>query len=177
MSDHTWGVPDEDDSPSDLDALSFGHHPRSEADDDRSGLDAFTVDESPSAATTDEAPPEGAESSGPLTFGVTNAAGTITAQATISGAIRQIELAPSMGSMTESDLARDIMATAHLANLQGRVIQRGLVQSLLMQQGFEADVAEQFIDNMVDLPTPAQFEAAESAATAEYLRHANTDRW
>jgi len=151
MSDHTWGDADDDDRPSDLDALSFGYHQHDAADDD--------------------------DSPGPLVFGVTNPAGTITAQATISGAIRQIELSPSASSMTESDLARDIMTTANLANLQGRVIQRGLIQGLLMNQGVEADAAEQYIDNIADLPTPARFETAQAEAAAAYLRNAHTDRW
>lgn len=183
MPDHTWDDdgPDDEQFPSDLDALDFDDDLRSHDDrDDWSGLDTFTVDETPSDPTADAPAPtmpdhEDAEgmSSGPVTFGMTNPAGTITAQATISGAINRIELSPSTTSMTESDLARDIMATAKLANLQGRAIQRAMVQSLLMYQGMDQDVAAQFIDDMIDLPTPAQAEAAQAEAMAAYVRGEN----
>jgi hypothetical protein len=155
MTDHTWDDPDDGQPPSDLDALGFGDARHSHEDHDDSGD----------------------MSSGPVTFGVTNPAGTITAQATISGALHLIELSPSITSTTESDLARDIMATAKLANMQGRAIQRAMIQSLLMYQGMDQKVAEQFIDDIIDLPTPAQSEAAQAEAKAAYLREANTDRW
>ena len=180
MTDHTWDDDDPEDEqfPSDLDALCFDDDGHSHDDhDDWSGLDALTVDEPASGATTDASAPampdhddSDDESSRPVTFGVTNPAGTITAQATISGAINRIELTSATASMTESDLARNIMATAKLANLQGRAIQRAMVQGLLMYQGMDQHVAEQFIDDISDLPTPAQSEAAQAEAMAAYLR-------
>ncbi|MBP2451324.1 hypothetical protein [Mycolicibacterium lutetiense] len=178
MTDHTWDDDDPDDEqfPSDLDALGFDDDGQShENHDDWSGLDALAVDETPSGPTADALAPmpdhdDSDDTSGPVTFGVTNPAGTITAQATISGAINRVELSSSITSMTESGLARDIMATAKLANIQGRAIQRAMVQSLLMYQGMDQDVAAQFIDNMIDLPTPAQAEAAQAEAMAAYLR-------
>ncbi|CQD21724.1 MULTISPECIES: hypothetical protein [Mycolicibacterium] len=187
MTDHTWDDDDPDDGqfPSGLDALDFGGDDgyRREEHDDFAGLDVFTADEIPggSAVYFDEPAvpghpvvPEHEDSdnmsSGPVTFGVTNPAGTITAQATISGAINRVELSPSITSMTESDLARDIVATARLADLQGRAIQRAMIQSLLMQQGLDQDVASRLIDDIVDLPTPAQAEAAQAEAVAEYMR-------
>lgn len=172
MNDHTWDGPDDEQHGSDLDALTFGDHHHCDDHDDWSGLDPFTVDETPSSPTIDDDAP-----SGPLTFGVTNPAGTITAHATISGAIVLLELSPTITSVAESDLAREILATSKLANLQGRAIQRAMVQSLLMQQGMAPEVAEQYIDDLIDLPTPAQAEAAQAEAQAEYLRNANTDRW
>ncbi|MGW4100188.1 hypothetical protein [Mycobacterium sp. NPDC004974] len=178
-----WSGPDAfttaEQRPSGLDALDFGdnRHLHQEHGDVWSGPDAFPGDETLSAPTADGSAPtltdyddSDDESSGPVTFGVTNPAGTITAQATISGAINRIELSPSITSMTESDLAHDIMATARLANLQGRAIQRAMVQSLLMHQGIDQDVAAQYIDDISDLPTPAQAEAAQVEAMAEYLR-------
>ncbi|WP_166905361.1 hypothetical protein [Mycobacterium sp. DL440] len=176
MSDHTWDDDDPEDEQfaSDLDALGFDDTQHSDDDHDGwSGLDAFTVDETHSGPTPDAPEPTTPghdDQEGPVTFGVTNPAGTITAQATISGAINRIELSSVTTSMTESDLARDIMATAKLANLQARAIQRAMVQSLLMNQGMDQDVAAQFIDDIADLPTPAQSEAAQAEATAEYLR-------
>lgn len=169
MNDHPCDDPDDDQHNSDLDALTFGDH---HDDDDRSGLDTFGSDETPSRPKIDDDAP-----SGPVTFGVTNPAGTITAHATISGAIVLLELSPTITSAAESDLARDILATSKLANLQSRAIQRAMIQSLLMQQGMDAHVAEQYIDELIDLPTPAQAEAAQAEAQAEYLRTANTDQW
>lgn len=181
MTDHTWDDdddPDDEQFPNDLDALGFyddGHN--RDDHDDWSGLEVFSVDETSGDTTFDASEPtlpnhdeSDDMSSGPVTFGVTNPAGTITAQATISGAINRIELSPSIASMTESDLARDIMSTARLANLQGRAIQRAMVQSLLMYQGMDQDDAAQFIDDIIDLPTPAQAEEAQAEAMAAYLR-------
>lgn len=197
MTDHTWDDddPEDDQFTSDFGALDFGddRHGHDDHEVDWSGPDNFAATEQPSSDldaldfgddwsvpgvftsdTTTPAMPDhddpDDESPGPVTFGVTNPAGTITAEATISGAINRIELSPSITSMTESDLARDIMATAELANLQGRAIQRAVVQSLLMHQGMDPQAAAQFIDDMIDLPTPAQFEAAQAEATAAYLR-------
>jgi len=185
MTDHTWDDdgPEDEQFPSDLDALGFDDHQHGHDDheDDWSGLDGFTADEAPSESFSDptgDAPAptmpgdddSDDESSGPVTFGITNPAGTITAQATISGAINRIELSSATTSMTESDLARHIMSTAKLANIQARAIQRAMVQSLLMHQGMDQDVAAQFIDDISDLPTPAQSEAAQAEAMAEYLR-------
>ncbi|OCB53910.1 hypothetical protein A5722_23150 [Mycobacterium vulneris] len=179
MTDHTWDDddPEDEQSPSDLDALGFDDDRHSHDDhDDSSGLDALSVDETLSDTTADAPAPtmpgddNSDEPPGPVIFGVTNPAGTITAQATISGAINRIELSTATSSMTESDLARDIMATAKLANIQARAIQRAMVQSLLMYQGMDQDVAAQYIDDITDLPTPAQSEAAQAEAMAQYLR-------
>ncbi|CDP89112.1 MULTISPECIES: hypothetical protein [Mycolicibacterium] len=194
MTDHTWDDddPEADQFTSDFDALDFGddRHSQDDHEVDWSEPDGFAAAQQPASdldaldfgddwsVTSAPAKPDhddsddgsDDESSGPVTFGVTNPAGTITAQATISGAINRIELSPSITSMTESDLARDIMATATLANLQGRAIQRAMVQSLLMHQGMDPQTAAQFIDEMIDLPTPAQAEAAQTEATAAYLR-------
>ncbi|OMC39918.1 hypothetical protein A5740_26240 [Mycobacterium sp. GA-1841] len=179
MTDHSW----DDDDPEDerfageLDALGFDDvQHRNDDHDDWSGLDAFTVDETAAGPTADQLGPttpgpdaaNGPE--GPVTFGATNPAGTITAQATISGAINRIELSSTTATMTESDLARDIMATAQLANIQARAIQRAMVQSLLMNQGMDPDLAAQFIDDISDLPTPAQSEAAQAEVSVAYLR-------
>lgn len=177
MTDHTWDDDDPDDgeAPSDLGALDFADDGHSyDNRDDWSGLDALTDDtlgETLSVATPD-APDhhDSNDASGPVTFGVTNPAGTITAQATISGAINRFELSSATTLMTESDLARDILTTARLANLQGRAIQRAIVQSLLMHQGMDPQVAAQYIDDVIDLPTPAQAEAAQAEAAAVYLR-------
>lgn len=172
MNDHTWDGPDDEQHDSDLDALTFGNNHRSEGHDDWPGLDTLSIDETSSRSTIDDDAP-----SGPVTFGVSNPAGTITAHATVSGAIVLLELSPTIAAVSEADLARDILATSKLANLQGRAIQRAMVHSLLMQQGMDPEVAEQYIDDLIDLPTPAQVEAAQAEAQAEYLRNANTDRW
>lgn len=105
-----------------------------------------------------------------LAVSVTNAAGTVTATATISGWLQRIELAPHVTSTDEAELAREIIATAELARLKGQSSQRNLVEDMLMWQGADSHTARDYVDEYMNLPTSAQAAEAEAEANARYLR-------
>lgn len=105
-----------------------------------------------------------------LLFSVTSPAGTVTAKAAVSGRIQRIELSPHAVSMSESQLIRDVIATAKLANLKGRSAQYSLIEGILSYQGLDQATAREFLDQHLDLPTPEQAAAAENEAHARYLR-------
>lgn len=112
------------------------------------------------------------ESTAPITLAVsvTNGAGTVTATATISGWLQRIELEPQVASMDETQLAREIVATAALASLKGRASQRSLIEDMLTHQGADSHIARDYVDEYMNLPTPAQAAEAEAEANARYLR-------
>lgn len=105
-----------------------------------------------------------------LAVSVTNAAGTVTATATISGWLQRIELEPHVASMDEAQLAREIVATAELASLKGRASQRSLVEDMLTHQGADRHTARDYVDQYMNLPTPEHAAQAEAEASARYLR-------
>lgn len=105
-----------------------------------------------------------------LAVSVTNAAGTVTATATISGWLQRIDLEPHVASMDEAQLAREIVATAELARLKGQANQRTLVQEMLTHQGTDRHTARDYVDQYMNLPTPDQAAEAEAEANARYLR-------
>lgn len=190
MHSDSWGDPDDGSEGSVLDSFSYAPAPRhhdDDPDDWGGGFDTAEVDP-PSAHYLDEVPPavaddrrdqppadpaaETEEATTPFVFAVSvsNPAGTISATATISGWLQRVELTPAVTSMTEYDLARDIVATAELASLKGRASQHTLVQDMLTYQGLDRHSARDYLDQYMDLPTPDQAEQAEAQARARYLR-------
>ena len=128
----------------------------SEADDFVSGYDGEAQD--------DEAPRV-------VVFAVSDPAGNVTAEASIAGSIQRIKLAPKATSMTETELSRSILATAKLANMKGRAVQRALIEGVLAAEGLDDERVEAIIEmNAPDLPTPRQADDAVAAAEAAYLR-------
>ncbi len=105
-----------------------------------------------------------------LAVSVTNAAGTVTATASISGWLQRIELAPDVTSIDEAELAREIIATAELARLKGQSSQRTLVEDMLMWQGADNHTARDYVDEYMNLPTSDEAAEAEAEANAHYLR-------
>lgn len=135
-------------------------------DTDHRAAESDSAPHSPRASTQDD------DITAPivLAVSVTNAAGTVTATATISGWLQRIELEPHVATMDEAQLAREIVATAGLASLKGRASQRTLVQDMLTHQGAELHTARDYVDQYMNLPTPDQAAEAEAEANARYLR-------
>jgi hypothetical protein len=168
------------DGGSDLDAvggaLDDGQH-----DEESSGTEYFVtpeVNQTPGAESYSEAldahdaaSATAEEATGPVLFTVTNPTGTISAKATIAGAIRHITLTPQATALSEADLARGIIATAKLANMKGRAVQRALIEGVLLSEGLDPETVETIIEtNASDLPTPRQADDAVAEAEAAYLR-------
>ncbi|MGX9675291.1 hypothetical protein [Mycobacterium sp. HM-7] len=105
-----------------------------------------------------------------LAVSVTNAAGTVTATATVSGWLQRIELEPQVTAMDEAQLAREIVATAELASLKGQASQRTLVEDMLTYHGADEHTARDYVDQYMNLPTPEHAADAEAEANARYLR-------
>ena len=148
--------------------------------EDRSGTEYFDAYLSPTLGTDsyseaveahDTAPATEDQSPGPVLFAVAHPTRTITAQATIAGAIRRVTLTPQATSMSEAELARNIMVTAKLANMKGRAVQRALIEGILESQGLDHNEVEALVEmNAAGLPTPRQADAAVAEAEAAHLR-------
>jgi|KBSSwiStaDraftv2_1062776.scaffolds.fasta_scaffold818414_2 hypothetical protein len=106
----------------------------------------------------------------PVWVNVSNPAGSVTVQASTGGRIQRIALSPEVSAMPESQLAQQVLATAKLANLKGRAVQHLLVEQMLTYQGLDRAAARDYIEQQMQLPTPEQSLAAESAARAQFLR-------
>jgi len=73
--------------------------------------------------------------------------------------------------VTETELTRSILATAKLANMKGRAVQRALIEGVLAAEGLDDERVEAIIEaNAADLPTARQADAAVAEAQAAYLR-------
>ena len=190
MSDHSWDDP-EDEHPDTESALDYLSDPGSdEVNPDDSSLDLLVTQddgapaEEPAgadsyaaamappatAAPQDDEPPQ---DEGPrvVVFAVSDPAGNVTAEASISGSIQRIKLAPGAAAATETELARSILSTAKLANMKGRAVQRALIESVLRAEGLDDERVEAIIEaNASDLPTPRQADDAVAEAEAAYLR-------
>lgn len=178
MPAHSWHDPDDDAPDGGLDAFDYlspstDEHQRhdhwSRAEPAPSTNDEYD-DWSAHTPIAEEPAAEPAQSPAMLLFAVTNPAGTVTAKAAVSGRIEQVELSAAVVTMTEAQLARDVIATAELANLKGRSAQHSLIEGILSYQGLDRQTAREFLDHHMDLPTPQQAEAAEAQVRAQYLR-------
>lgn len=189
MHSDSWGGPADEPGDGVLDAFSYAPAPRrydDEHDDWSDGTDSPEAGPSTSHSgeeehrpdtdgwdrPSDPPTPDIDEPTAPLVFAVnvSNPAGTISATATISGWLLRIELTPDVRSMTEYELARDIVATAHLASVKGQASQHILIQDMLTYQGLDRHAARDYIDEYMNLTTPDQAAEAEAQARARYLR-------
>lgn len=189
MSDHSWDDHDDDEHLAEPESSLdyFATEGGEDADPDDSGLDHLVT--SDGEAYDDEAAGSYADAMEPETggasdddetpddaprvvvFAVSDPAGNVTAEASIAGSIQRIKLAPKAASMPETELARSILATAKLANMKGRAVQRALIEGVLAAEGLDDERVEAIIEtNAPDLPTPQQADAAVAEAQAAYLR-------
>lgn len=191
MSDHSWDDHD-DEHPAEpegtLDYFATDSSDEAETDHDDSALDQLVTSDGESepdetagsyadamepaadtAADDDETPD--ADAPRVVVFAVSDPAGNVTAEASIAGSIQRIKLASKAASVTETDLARSILATAKLANMKGRAVQRALIEGVLAAEGLDDERVEAIIEtNAPDLPTARQADDAVAEAQAAYLR-------
>ncbi|MUL45702.1 hypothetical protein FZI85_28095 [Mycobacterium sp. CBMA293] len=194
MSDHSWDDHDDhdDQDPDAAGALDYLGDTGSvdDADPDDSGLDQLVTSddeahreepddadsyaaamEPPATAAPDDEAPQDDEPRRVAVFAVTDPAGRVTAEASISGSIQRIKLSPGATAVTEAELTRSILSTAKLANMKGRAIQRSLIEGVLLSEGLDEERVEAIIEaNASDLPTPRQADDAVAEAEAAYLR-------
>jgi hypothetical protein len=156
-----------------------------EVDGDDSAMDEFLGEYTPAVTETEDAEAEldalaeetdenGEEDVlAPYTFTVTNPPGIVSVSALIGGRIREVELSPKARSMSEAELADEIIVLADLAR------QRALAgqQTYLMESEFLADgmrefgldsreVVRDFMQNGMGMPSAEQAEAAQAEVFA-----------
>jgi hypothetical protein len=90
-------------------------------------------------------------------FTVTNPPGTVSVSSLMDGRIQQIDLAPSVTTMTESHLAEEIRVIAELARLKGLAGQHTFMTTMLYREEHHngAEVRE-VLEQGLELPSPQQ---------------------
>lgn len=113
-------------------------------------LDAVAVDEEPA---------------GPI-FAVTNPPGTVTVSTFMDGRVRGVELSKEAASMTEIELADEIVVIARLATQDARAAQYEYVLDDMRRQGQDDAVTRDFLSRDLDLPSPEVAMAARAEVFA-----------
>ncbi|HTM85901.1 MAG TPA: YbaB/EbfC family DNA-binding protein [Mycobacterium sp.] len=93
-------------------------------------------------------------------FAITNPPGTVTVTSYMDGRVHQIDLAPKVTKMTETDLADEILVIAGLAREEARSAQYSFMLEGLREQGHEDFATREFLTRDLHLPTPEQAETA-----------------
>ena len=93
---------------------------------------------------------------GPM-FTVTNPPGTVSVSSLMDGSIQKIDLAPSVTTMTESQLAEEIRVIADLARRKGLAGQYTLMATMLYSEAHHngAEVRA-VLEQGLELPSPQQ---------------------
>jgi hypothetical protein len=129
-------------------------------------LDAFgdrALDPQPGDAESDELPV-------PL-FTVTNPPGTVTVSSFMDGRVHRIDLSAKATSMTETNLADEIVVIAGLATRDARSAQYSFMLEGMRQQGHDDVATRDFLARDLDLPSPE--EAAATRARVFTSRYAS----
>ena len=98
-----------------------------------------------------------------MKFTVTNPPGTVSVSSLMDGSIQQIDLAPSVSAMTESQLAEEIRVIADLARLRGLAGQYTFMATMLYSEAHHngAEVRE-VLEQGLELPSPQQVDEAQA---------------
>ena len=137
--------PDDHDEP----AAPTGHSPVSEPE--LSDLDA--LDGVRDVEPADDDPAE-------ISFTVTNPAGSVCVSALTDGSVRRVALTGEVTTMTESDLAEEILVIAGLATQDARAAQYAYMLEGMRQQGHDEVATRDFLARDLDLPSPEDASAA-----------------
>lgn len=99
-------------------------------------------------------------------FSIANPAGTVTATASIAGRLHRIELAGSrsVASMTEAELAQEILVVARLAGQKARSELFTYLVDRTAEAGQDPVATGRFLRDDVGLPTPEESAAARAEA-------------
>jgi hypothetical protein len=172
--DDTSPHDDEEDDYDVLSALDFSTSGDDTSPNDRaSDLDAFdgyvvedpTVDGGGLLPDPDPDPDPGLPDDGlpvPL-FTVTNPQGTVTVTTFMDGRVHRIDLSPRVSTMTETNLADEILVIAGLATQDARSAQYTFMLEGMRQQGHDDVATRDFLSRDLDLPSPEQADADRAA--------------
>ncbi|WP_293241107.1 YbaB/EbfC family DNA-binding protein [Mycolicibacterium sp.] len=100
------------------------------------------------------------------TFTVTNPPGTVTVSAFMDGRVRQVELAQKVATMTETDLADEIVVIARMATQDARAAQYAYMLDGMRRQGHDDAATRDFLSRELDLPSPEDASAARAQVFA-----------
>jgi hypothetical protein len=93
-------------------------------------------------------------------FTVTNPPGTVTVTTFMDGRVNRIDLSPKATTMTESNLADEIVVIANLATQDAKSAQYSFMLEGMRQQGHDDVATHDFLTRDLELPSPEQAEAA-----------------
>ena len=124
--------------------------------------DVVTVEDIIDSQTGDADEHDDDDAPGPM-FTVTNPPGTVSVSSLMDGRIQQIDLAPSVTTMTESQLAEEIRVIADLARRKGLAGQHTFMTNMLYSEAHHngADVRE-VLEQGLELPSPQQADEAQA---------------
>jgi hypothetical protein len=105
------------------------------------------------------------EPSVPL-FTVTNPPGTVTVTTFMDGRVNHIDLSPKATTMTETNLADEIVVIARLATQDARSAQYSFMLEGMREQGHDDFATHDFLTRDLDLPSPDQAQAARAQVFA-----------
>lgn len=94
------------------------------------------------------------------TFTVTNPPETVTVSTFMDGRVSHVELSQKVTTMTETDLAEEIVVIAGLATQDARAAQYAFMLDGMRQHGHDEGATRDFLSRDLDLPSP-------EAATAD----------
>jgi len=98
-----------------------------------------------------------------MMFTVTNPPGTVSVSSLMDGRIQQIDLAPSVSTMTESQLAEEIRVIADLARLKGLAGQHTFMTDMLRSEEQDNGIDVQtMLEQGLELPSPQQADEAQA---------------
>lgn len=97
-------------------------------------------------------------------FSVSNPAGSVTATASIAGLLHRIELGGTAHSMTETELAQEILLVGRLAGQKARSELFTHLVNRTAEEGQDAIATARFLADDVGLPTPEESAAAQADA-------------
>jgi hypothetical protein len=99
-------------------------------------------------------------------FTVTNPPGTVTVTTFMDGRIQQIDLSPKVSTMTETDLAEEIVVIAGLATQHARSAQYAIMLAGMHQHGHDNVATRDFLARDLGLPSPEEAKAARARVFA-----------
>lgn len=100
-------------------------------------------------------------------FTVTNPPGTVTVSVLLDGRVSDVGLGPTVGALTETSLAEEIVVLAGLATQDARAAQYAYMLEGMNAQGHDTVATRDFLERDLQLPSPEQASAARAAVFAE----------
>lgn len=103
-------------------------------------------------------------------FTVTNPSGSVSTTALISGRIHQVDLSSQVTSMTESELAEEVVLLATLAREKAQAAQHAVVKELMHSMGHDPAMLGGFLEREIGLPSPETVATRTAAVFATRYR-------